>query len=116
MMSDPIFEKLQYIRDKSSLASQCEMLAEEAVELAHAAQKVARYFRGEQPLADNFDLKMAEDNLLEEFADTMLSGQVLIKLFDENGDPTERALIFDRISRDKADRWINRLSSIETKE
>lgn len=51
------YDSLTYIISHSSEASLYEQLAEEAVELAHAAQKIARYLRGEQPLADDFDLE-----------------------------------------------------------
>lgn len=48
-----------------------ELLAEEAGELAHAAQKMARILRGENPTPVTEEEAMK--NLVEEFTDTMQS-------------------------------------------
>lgn len=40
-------QRLNKVREPSTEASLFEQVAEEATELAHAAQKIARYLRGE---------------------------------------------------------------------
>lgn len=59
---------LEYIKLHSSSESRYEMLAEEAVELAHAAQKYARMMRGEQPVSEKLGPVKAFENLREEIA------------------------------------------------
>lgn len=105
--------QLMFIRENSTVSSQCELLAEEAVELAHVSQKVARYFRGEQPLSEEFDIKKAEENLLEEFADVLLCAHVLINAVDVDGNVSNRGRTVEKIFNEKADRWVKRISKEE---
>lgn len=51
-----IEQRLDKVRELSTGASLYEQVAEEATELARAAQKIARYLRGEQPVAEDFDI------------------------------------------------------------
>lgn len=97
------YDTIEYIMSHSSEASRYEQLAEEAVELAHAAQKIARYLRGEQPVADDFDLEKTKENVLEEYIDTSLAFDALVGF----GDELEKKLK-DRYDA-KADRWARRL-------
>lgn len=97
------YDSLAYIISHSSEASLYEQLAEEAVELAHAAQKIARYLRGEQPLADDFDLEKTKENVIEEYADTSIAFDVLLGFVDEI-----QKKLNDHYDA-KADRWARRL-------
>lgn len=63
------------IREKMKEASLYELLAEEAVELAHAALKYARVIRGENPTP--ISAEEAKVKLTEEFSDVILSALVL---------------------------------------
>lgn len=54
---------LEYIKLHSSPESRLEMLAEEATELAHAAQKYARMMRGEQPVSEDLGQVLVLANL-----------------------------------------------------
>lgn len=98
-----IYDPLEYIKSHSSEASRYEQLAEEAVELAHAAQKIARYLRGEQPVADDFDLEKTKENVLEEYVDTSLAFDALVGFGDEL-----QKKMNDHYDT-KAKRWVERL-------
>lgn len=92
-----------YIRSQASYASCLEMLGEESSEVTQAALKLARYRRGEQPVAFEFDGVRAEENLLEELADILVSAYVSGLMDGEN----EKKIrdIFD----EKLERWYNRM-------
>ena len=53
-----------------TLPAMFEGLAEEAVELAHAAQKLARYYRGESPVGE--DKETMVNNLTTEYTHLLL--------------------------------------------
>lgn len=80
-----------YICSHSSYESRLEQLAEECAELAQVAQKMARYRRNEQPVAEDFNYNVAFEHLKEEFADILLCAymtgindeQVVRKVMDE---------------------------------
>lgn len=54
-----------------------ESLAEEATELAHAAQKMARLLRKENPVSKDLTEEGIHDNLIEEYSDVCLMAQDL---------------------------------------
>lgn len=72
-----------------------EQLAEECTELAHAALKMARIERGENPTPAMHDL--ASYNLKEEFTDILICAYVLEMTTDNE--------VFDR----KLQRWCKRM-------
>lgn len=100
-------DPIEYIIAHSSEASRYEQLAEEAVELAHAAQKIARYLRGEQPVANDFDFDKALENLVEEYADVSLSFDAFTGF---NEDMLKK---LNDIYDAKAARWVERLKEAE---
>ena len=61
-----------FIYENTTKASQYEKVAEEAVELAHVAQKIARILRGEQPVAEGVTFESEFEKFIEEFADMEL--------------------------------------------
>lgn len=85
----------ELIGNNLSGAALYEQLAEECVELAHAALKYARILRDENPTPKN--IQEVEVNLQEEFNDLMLSAQVLYL------SPDEKLITL------KEQRWINRI-------
>lgn len=86
----------KYIQQNTTEASRFEMLAEECMELAHVAQKIARYLRNEQPVSKDFDLKAAMDNLVEEGSDVNLAFECAITV-----DNPEAKSIWDDVDVDK---------------
>ena len=116
---------LEYIKLHSSPASRYEMLAEEATELAHAAQKYARIVRGEQPVSEKLDPVEAFENLKEEIADVLLCiGAAVCNLYDEDSpDDSYYAAYVNlcvkrdirKIYKEKKARWANRLKEKEEK-
>lgn len=98
-------EKLHYISKHSSEASRYEMLAEEAQELAHAAQKMARYLRDEQPVAESFDPTQEKNHILEEYTDMTLAFEVIVDLHDDVFNKTIE------MYETKLDRWVDRLKN-----
>ena len=68
---------IEYIGEPASL----EMLAEEATELAHAALKLARIKRGENP--SPVPVLTATQNVIEEFTDVCLCAEDLGLKVDE---------------------------------
>lgn len=67
-------DELDYIKDKLSMATRLECLAEEASELAQAALKTARILRNENPTP--VTLGEAKKSLTEEFTDVCLSADM----------------------------------------
>ena len=62
-----------FIYENTTKASQYEQVAEEAVELAHVAQKIARILRGEQPVAEGVTFESEFEKFIEEYADVELA-------------------------------------------
>lgn len=62
-----------FIYANTTKASQYEQVAEEAVELAHVAQKIARILRGEQPVAEGVTFESEFEKFVEEYADVELA-------------------------------------------
>lgn len=104
------YDTIEYIMLHSSEASRYEQLAEEATELAHAAQKLARYLRGEQPVADDFDINKVKNNLIEEYTDVHLS-------MDAVGMANDMSMyrLHSGYYINKAYRWAKRLMDKEEK-
>lgn len=99
-----IEQRLGKVRELSTGASLYEQVAEEATELAHAAQKIARYLRGEQPIAEDFDIFKEEENFKEEYGDVLLSVYAVMGVCC--GDfYIETVESYDK----KLDRWVERL-------
>jgi len=70
-----IFEQDKEIREKIGDPALCEGLAEEAIELAHAALKTARILRGENPTPVR--LENAIRAMAEEYTDLEIYAHVL---------------------------------------
>lgn len=62
-----------FIYENTTEASRYEQVAEEAIELAHVAQKIARILRGEQPVAEGVTFESEFEHFLEEYADVELA-------------------------------------------
>lgn len=94
-----MMDKLQYIRDNINCADQIGQLAEEAVELAHAALKLERVVRGTNPTP--VTQIQATAKLCEEVADVLNTLEVL-KIW-----PGTESI---KVIRDvKMDRWVDRI-------
>lgn len=115
---------LEYIKAHSSPESRYEMLAEEAVELAHAAQKYARMMRGEQPVSEDLGQVLVLANLREEIADVLLCiGATVCDFYDEDAHDTSLNAYLStcakrdirKIYKEKKARWANRLREKEEK-
>lgn len=104
-----------YIIQNTSPESRLEMLAEEAVELAHVAQKIARVLRGEQPVDPNLDLGELKNNLVEEYADVNLAFDSIYCSLHEllPVSKTSKYRNWTDIYEEKAERWYNRLKECE---
>lgn len=89
-----------YIIEYTDYATLYEQLAEEAIELAHAALKKVRILRGGSP-TPIFE-RIADDALIEEFTDVRLCAD-LIDLGIDN-------TVYER----KLNRWVRRLVEKET--
>ena len=85
------------IDQKVSEAGRYEQLAEEAVELAHAAMKKARILRGENPTP--MISSVADAYIIEEYSDVMVCIKMLGISTDED------------MMKQKEERWINRLNN-----
>ena len=118
-------DDLEYIKAHSSPESRYEMLAEEATELAHAAQKYARMMRGEQPVSEGLDSMEIFENLREEIADVLLCiGATVCDFYNEDSPYDSYEAYVDlcakraigRIYKEKKARWANRLREKKEKE
>ena len=118
-------DDLAYIKAHSSPESRYEMLAEEAIELAHAAQKYARMMREEQPVSEDLNPVEMFENLKEEIADVLLCiGATVCDFYDK--DPhdtyfdawlsTRAKRSIGKIYKEKKARWANRLREKKEKE
>lgn len=97
-------EKLAYIREKTPIADRYEQLAEELIEAAHAAMKIARLNRGVSP--SPISLHEADLRLRDEY------GDVLAVLAVEGFDAT----MSECCANYKVDRWYGRLKEREQDE
>ena len=116
---------LEYIKAHSSPASRYEMLAEEATELAHAAQKCARVMRGEQPVSEDLGPVEIFENLKEEIADVLLCiGATVCDFYNEDSPYNSYEAYanlcikrgIEKIYKEKKARWANRLKEKKEKE
>ena len=96
---EPIATYIGVIRAAISTPALCEQLAEECVELAHAALKYARFMRNENPTPAKGPDIVA--NLLEEISDVHLVSRVL----ELESNPATVYL--------KAERWADRIKAKE---
>lgn len=93
---------INQVRELVPLQKQWTQLAEEAVELAHAALKVARTLDDENPTPVSYDEAM--EKVQEEIADVELALRVLD--LTGAGDVALRSIIMS----DKLSRWVGRLN------
>lgn len=92
---------INQVRELVPLQKQWTQLAEEAVELAHAALKVARTLDDENPTPVSYDEAM--EKVQEEIADVELALRVLD--LKDAGNVALRSIIMS----DKLSRWVGRL-------
>lgn len=97
---------LNYIHENTTTASQWAQLAEEAVELAHCAQKIERILRGEQPVAEGVTFEKELNHALEEFGDVELCMAVLQVI---GGAEIENTDLYLNTFEAKLERWYNRV-------
>lgn len=93
---------LQYVLENVSEEALLGQLAEEAVELAHAALKLQRATLGEAP--PELDMDKVCANLLEEFGDVICVMHVL-----SDGELEILHGFTERIIFKKLDRWVGRI-------
>lgn len=105
-------EMLNYIHENTTIASQWAQLAEEAVELAHCAQKIERILRREQPVAEGVTFEKELEHMIEEFGDVELCVQVLQE-FEYGKHENVRKLLDG--SNAKLERWYNRVKKEKEK-
>lgn len=86
-------------------AALLEQLAEECVELAHVALKMARIIREENPTPKTLDETLP--NLIEEVADVSLCLDVLDGIIDFENTP------IGEIKKEKCKRWVKRIEGRE---
>ena len=95
-----------FIYENTTKASQYEQVAEEAVELAHVAQKIARILRGEQPVAEGVTFESEFEKFIEEYADVELSVFITETIASGYNDVDQKFLdIYD----EKLLRWYKRV-------
>lgn len=95
-----------FIYENTTEASRYEQVAEEAVELAHIAQKLARILRGEQPVAEGVTFESEFEKFIEEFADMELAVSVTETIGGGHFDVDRKFLdIYD----EKLIRWCKRI-------
>lgn len=95
-----------YLYKNTTEASRYEQVAEEATELAHAALKVIRILRGEQPVAEDVTLESAIDHLIEEYADVELTMWVTELVASGHPDIDDK---FRDVFDEKLLRWYERI-------
>lgn len=69
-------DALREIRGTVTQAALYELLAEEATELAHAALKLARLIRGENPVRSDLTKAACRQAMYEEYNDVLLTARV----------------------------------------
>ena len=95
-----------FIYENTTKASQYEQVAEEAVELAHVAQKIARILRGEQPVAKGVTFESEFEKFIEEYADVELAVFITETIVGGHNDVDQKFLdIYD----EKLLRWYKRV-------
>lgn len=95
-----------FIHKNTTKASQYEQIAEEAIELAHVAQKIARILRGEQPVAEGVTFESEFEKFIEEYADVELAVFITETIDDGHYDIDQKFLdIYD----EKLLRWYKRV-------
>ena len=95
-----------FIYENTTKASQYEQVAEEAVELAHVAQKIARILRGEQPVAEGVTFESEFEKFIEEYADVELAVFITETIVAGYNDVDQKFLdIYD----EKLLRWYKRV-------
>jgi hypothetical protein len=87
---------MELIRTRIPEAARLEQLAEEAVELSHAALKLARILRNENPTP--VDEWVARHSLMEEYTDTHVAAMAAEVMADSNLGAKKIARWADRIS------------------
>lgn len=103
---------LNYIHENTTTASQWAQLAEEAVELAHCAQKIERILRGEQPVAEGVTFEKELKHALEEFGDVELCMAVLQVV---DAPEVENIDFYLDNFEAKLERWYNRVKKEKEK-
>ena len=103
---------LNYIHENTTIASQWAQLAEEAVELAHCAQKIERILRGEQPVAKDVTFAKELEHMIEEFGDVELCVAVLQVI---DGAEIENTDLYLNTFEAKLERWYNRVKKEKEK-
>lgn len=93
---------IREIRERVPAAALYEQLAEECVELAHAALKMARYLRGENPTP------LTEEQIRDSIAEEASDVHTVAKILDIKGEPF--------IVNLKLNRWHDRLAERSVKE
>lgn len=99
---------IEEIADKSSEASLYEMLAEEAAELSAAANKYARFLRGEQPVKEGLTKEILLEHVIEEYADVDVSMTVAAA---KTEDEFEAPFVWNKVNHmtmKKIERWRDR--------
>lgn len=95
-----------FIYKNTTEASRYEQVAEEAVELAHVAQKIARILRGEQPVTEGVTFESEFEKFIEEYADVELAVSVTETIGGGHFDIDQKFLdIYDT----KLLRWCERI-------
>ena len=94
-------DNFEYVAERVSDEVMLEQLAEELTEAAHAALKLARKIRGENPTPKT--MEQCKENFTEEISDVLLCVQVcsMADLFDVSDS--------DEIITKKINRWRTRL-------
>lgn len=70
------------MKDVMSEAAIWEMMAEEATELSHVAQKMGRLLRGENPVSPELTKEILFARAMEEFNDLLIETDILEVKFD----------------------------------
>ena len=99
---------IEEIADKSSEASLYEILAEEAAELSAAANKYARFLRGEQPVKEGLTEEILLEHVIEEYADVDVS---MTAAAAKTEDEFEAPCVWNKINHmvmKKIERWHDR--------
>lgn len=95
-----------FIYKNTTKASRYEQVAEEAAELAHVAQKIARILRGDQPVAKDVTFESEFEKFIEEFADVELAVFITETIDGGHNDVDKKFLdIYD----EKLLRWCKRI-------
>lgn len=102
-MKEELKSKLDCISINLSTPTKLEQLAEECTELAHAALKLARFYRGENPCGTDVNHFTLVHNLQSETIDVLICVDTIHDLHKMSMDFVEAGQEF------KINRWYNRL-------